>query len=129
MQRQEKKQVLVDSLLAMRNSLLNSYEMRTTVKEEGLLLKGLTQAEYDYIVFSDYRRNDGRRRIFDAIEIIDESIEELNRAEYPSATRVYLDALKSVAKMTRMANVLECQCIEGNFKEKRNEGTMAPKLA
>lgn len=129
MQQGEKNQVLVDSLLAMKNSLLSSYEMKTTVKEEGLLLRGLTKEGPDYIVFSDYRRNDGRRRILDAIEMIDTAISKLEDMDYRDASRIYLNTLKSVAIITKMANVLECHCLDGNFEEKEEEGTIALKIA
>ncbi len=129
MQQGEKNQVLIESLLAMKNSLLSSYEMKTTVKEEGLLLRGLTKEGPDYIVFSDYRRNDGRRRILDAIEIIDSAISTLEKMDYRNASRIYLNTLKSVATITKMANVLECHCLDGNHKEKEEEGTIALKIA
>ncbi len=129
MQQGEKNQVLVDSLLAMKNSLLSSYEMKTTVKEEGLLLRGLTKEGPEYIVFSDYRRNDGRRRILDAIEMIDNAIYKLENMDYRNASKVYLDTLKSVAIITKMANVLECHCLDGNFKEKEEEGPVTLRVA
>lgn len=125
MQQGENNHILIESLLAMKNSLLSSYEMKTTVKEEGLLLRGLTKEGPEYIVFSDYRRNDGRRRILDAIEMIDNAVRKLKKMDYRNASRIYLETLKSVATITKMANVLECHCLDGNFQEKEEEGKIA----
>lgn len=107
MQQLENNKVLVESLIAMRNSLLSSYEMRTTVTEESLLIRALRDREEDYIVFSDYRRNDGRRRIEDALEIIDSAVTEIGYTDTKQASRVYLNTLKSVARLSKMASVLE----------------------
>lgn len=126
----EKNRVLIDSLLAMRSSLTSSYEMKTNVKEEGLLLQGLTKGAPEYLVFADYRHNDGRRRLLDAVETIDSAVKTLPQMEYRNASVVYLNTLRSVAKMSRMANVLECTCPETRTIEKeREEGIAALKAA
>jgi hypothetical protein len=126
----EKNRVLIDSLLAMRSSLMSSYEMKTNVREEGLLLRGLTKEAPEYLVFADYRHNEGRRRLLDAVETIDSAVKTLPEMEYRNASVLYLTTLRSVAKITRMANVLECTCPEAKTIEKdRAEGIAALKAA
>jgi len=117
MQKVENNKVLVQSLIAMRNSLLSSYEMKTHVKEEGLLIRALHNREADYIVFSDYRRNEGRRRIEDALEVIDSAVLELE-SNCKQAPRIYLTTLKAVARLSKMATVLEYSILQERQKEK-----------
>ncbi len=124
MQQVANNKVLVESLTAMRNSLLSSYEMRTNVTEEGLLIRALRNHDTDYVVFSDYRRNTGRRRIEDALEIIDVAVQELETTEPKQASRIYLSTLKSVAKLSKMASVLEYSVLPAEEKEKK-EGMLA----
>lgn len=117
MQQVENNKVLVQSLIAMRNSLLSSYEMKTHVKEESLLIRALCNREADYVVFSDYRRNEGRRRIEDALEVIDSAVLELE-SNCKQAPRIYLTTLKSVARLSKMATVLEYSILQEKQKEK-----------
>ncbi|MDF1541168.1 MAG: hypothetical protein P1Q69_19880 [Candidatus Thorarchaeota archaeon] len=119
MQQVANNKVLVESLTAMRNSLLSSYEMRTNVTEEGILIRALRNPDTDYVVFSDYRRNTGKRRIDDALEIIDTALQELEVTDPKQASRVYLNTLKSVAKISKMASVLEYSRLPEKEKEKK----------
>jgi len=107
MQTIDRKVVLRESLLAMRNSLESSYKMRTNVNEESRLLDAWKTDTPDFVVFSDYRRNEGLRRIKDVIEVIDNAITNLNNCDYQTASRVYLETLTSVAFLTKWARVLE----------------------
>ncbi len=107
MQTVDRKIVLKESLLAMRNSLESSYKMRTTVTEEGRLLDAWQSDTPDFVIFSDYRRNEGLRRIKDVIEVIDSAVTNLDNCDYQTASRVYLETLTSVAFLTKWARVLE----------------------
>lgn len=129
LQRSDKNSVLVESLLAMRNSLVSSYEMKTTVTEENLLLKAIRNPVPDYIVFSGYRRNDGKKRIQDAVEIIDEAVHELEDSDCIEPSRIYLSTLKSVARTSKMATVLEYSAMSNKSKEKEAEGKSALRAA
>jgi hypothetical protein len=122
----DRRYVLKDSLLAMKRSLLTSYEMKTYVEEEGRLLLFLGKSKPDYVVFSDYRRNEGRRRIQDAIEIIDDTVEKIDTSDYPTCSVMYLNTLQAVAKLTKLARVLESFGTRNSVnKEKEEEGIAA----
>ena len=109
MQVTDRKSVLKDSLTAMKNSLVSSYYMKTRVVEESGLLKAWDSSKPDYVVFSDYRRNEGRRRLKDIIEVIETAVEELDECNYQMASKLYLETLTTVAKLTKWACVLEKQ--------------------
>ncbi len=115
---EDRKYVLKNSLLAMKKSLLSSYDMRTNVIEERFLLEAWGAHHPDYVVFSDYRRNDGWRRIRDVAEIIDRCLRELDTCDYRTASKLYLDTLNSVALHTKHAHLLE-KLILGELEEKK----------
>lgn len=121
--------VLVESLVAMRNSLQSSYDMKTNVTEESLLLDAFRKSDADYVVFSDYRRNEGKKRIEDALEIIDNAVSTIEEINSKEAARLYLQTLKSVAKISRMASVLEHLVAHDNKEKEEDEGILALKSA
>ena len=95
------------SLSAMKASLENSYEFKTIVHEEAKLIEGLSDDNKDYVVFSSYRRNAGRRRLNDIKSVIDTALEKLDCCDSEEASMVYLETLKTVTMQTRWAAVLE----------------------
>jgi hypothetical protein len=98
---------LKKSLEAMKNSLISSYELKTAIREEHLFEKAWKKEEPDYLIFSDYRRNEGKRRILDAAEIIDGALQQLDSCDQISASKLYLQTLNAVALLTKWAGILE----------------------
>ncbi len=107
MEQREKREVWKDSLRAMRTSLLSSYDMGTAADEERKFLTAWENGDFEHVVFCDYRRNEGRRRLRDIMEVIDEAIEEIDCCESNETSALYLDALKTVALFSKWAKVLE----------------------
>ena len=103
----DKRDVWRQSLSAMKKSLESTYEFKTVVHEEARLIQGLKDVNRDYIVFSSYRRNAGKRRMNDIKSLIDSALEKLDCCDSNEASLVYLEALKSVMMQTRWASVLE----------------------
>ncbi|MHA1902555.1 MAG: hypothetical protein ACXADL_02290 [Candidatus Thorarchaeota archaeon] len=125
MDNSERKRVLRDSLTVMRKSLMNTYDLRTTVSEESRLLKAWGHKELDYVVFSDYRRNDGSRRMADALDIIDSALDRLEHCDARSASKLYFETLKTVALFSKWATVLETSA-SPTFFEKEEERALEP---
>ncbi|MBD3406367.1 MAG: hypothetical protein GF411_09675 [Candidatus Lokiarchaeota archaeon] len=107
MELSDKRHVWKDSLLAMKNSLMTTYEMMTAVEEERILIRALTGNGYDYIKFAGYRRNEGFRRFTDVAEMIDTAIHEIEQSSLQQASMIYLRTLRSVALLSKWAKVLE----------------------
>lgn len=103
----DKRDVWSQSLSAMKASLESSYEFKTVVLEEAQLIDGLTNVKTDYVVFSGYRRNAGRRRLDDIKSVIDTALERLECCETEEASRIYLDTLKAVTMQSNWASILE----------------------
>jgi hypothetical protein len=103
----DRRDVWRDSLSAMKASLESTYEFKTVVQEEARLFEGLRDIKRNYIVFSGYRRNDGRRRIDDIKSLIDGALEKIGYCDSKEASRLYLETLKAVMMQTRWASVLE----------------------
>ena len=103
----EKRDVWSKSLSMMKASLESSYEFKTIVQEEKRLLEGLKDVNADYVVFSSYRRNAGKRRLNDIKGVIDAALEKLNCCDSNEASKIYLETLKAVTMHTRWASVLE----------------------
>ncbi len=103
----ENNQVLIESLSAMKNSLEGAYDFRTQVEEEALLLEGLGEKYPGYRVFSDYRRNEGKRRFNEISELIKEALQDLECCDSKKASSIYMDALKGVLLQTRWVQILE----------------------
>ena len=70
----EKRDIWTQTLSAMKVSLESSYEFKTVVHEESKLIEGLKDNKKDYVVFSGYRRNTGRRRLNDTKRVIDTAL-------------------------------------------------------
>jgi hypothetical protein len=104
---ESRREVWKDSLVAMKTSLASSYDMSTAVDEQKRFLNAWEKSNLEYMVFSDYRRNEGKRRLSDIMEVIDNAIARLDDCDTDTASRVYLDTLKTVALFSKWAKVLE----------------------
>ena len=102
-----RREVWKDSLIAMKTSLASSYDMSTAVDEQRRFLNAWEKGDLEYMVFSDYRRNEGKRRLRDVMEVIENAIAKLDDCDTDTASRVYLDTLKTVALFSKWAKVLE----------------------
>ncbi len=100
-----------DSLIAMKTSLASSYDMSTAVDEQKRFLNAWEKADLEYIIFSDYRRNEGKRRLRDIMEVIDSALARLDECDTETASKVYLDTLKTVALFSKWAKVLETSSV------------------
>ena len=103
----EKRAVWRESLSTMKKSLESTYDFKTVVQEESRLIAGLKDLKKDYVVFSSYRRNAGKRRMNDIKRLIDSALEKLDCCDSNEASLIYLETLKSVMMQTRWASVLE----------------------
>jgi len=103
----EKRDVWRESLSAMKSSLESTYEFKTVVHEETRLLEGLKDIKKDYVVFSSYRRNAGKRRMNDIKSLIDIALEKISCCDSKEASLIYLETLRSVMMQTRWASILE----------------------
>lgn len=103
----EKSDVWRESLSAMKASLESTYEFKTVVHEEARLIEGLRDVKKDYVVFSSYRRNAGKRRMNDIKSLIDAAIEKFDCCDSKEASLIYLETLRSVMMQTRWASILE----------------------
>ncbi|MHA1587288.1 MAG: hypothetical protein ACTSV9_00770 [Candidatus Thorarchaeota archaeon] len=100
------------SLEAMRNSVVSSFELGTLSQEQELFLQAwATQKD---IAFIGYRQNDGRRRIRDITETIDDALVRLHDCDYKAAARVYHDTLNRVSTLTLWAHMLESSASAGS---------------
>ncbi len=95
------------SLRAMRNSLLGTYEITTTAEEQRRFLQCWTGEDKNYDVFAGYRRNEGRRRILDILEVIDEGIRRLEECDMRTGAKVFHETVEQVALFSRVAQLLE----------------------
>ena len=103
----KKRVVWSESLGKMKTSLESSYEFKTIVEEEKQLLEGLKDGTRDYVVFSSYRKNAGKRRFNDIKSVIDAALEKLEYCDSDEASRIYLETLRTVSMQTRWASILE----------------------
>ena len=103
----EKKETWKKNLSAMKENLQNSYDFKTLVQEESKLIRAFMSTKSDYVVFSDYRRNEGKRRFEDVTELIDDALVKIDCCDSDDALLVYFRTLKSVSRHTRWAKVLE----------------------
>ena len=55
------------------------------------------------------RRNEGKRRLRDIVEVIDNAVKSLEDCDYQNASKIYLETLSTVAMLTKWACVLEKQ--------------------
>lgn len=107
------KHVLIESLNAMRRNLESSYEFKTYVDEESRLLQGLGGKYADYLVFSDYRRNDGKRRFDEITELIGTAVSDIKCCDSKKAAFIYLETLKAVLLQSRWVKILEVLADDG----------------
>ena len=110
----ESKHVLIESLSAMKKSFESAYEFKTRVEEEKLLLEGLGEKYRGYVVFSDYRRNEGKRRFNELSELFNGALDEIGGCDSKQASSIYHHTLKGVLLQVRWMQVLE-------LYSKRNE--------
>jgi hypothetical protein len=103
----QKKEAWKKNLSAMKENLQKSYDFKTMVQEESQLISALKRTKKDYIVFSDYRRNEGKRRFEDVKDLIDDALTKIDCCESDDALLVYFRTLKAVSTQTRWAKVLE----------------------
>lgn len=96
-----------NSLVAMRTSLASSYDMSTAVEEQRRFLKAWEGQGLEYVVFSDYRRNEGKRRLRDVLELIDSAISKIDQCDIQGASKLYLETLDEVALFSNWAKILE----------------------
>lgn len=99
--------MLIESLSSMKASLESAYEFRTRVEEETRLLEGLGEKYPGYRVFSDYRRNEGKRRFNEISEFINKALNDLECCDAKKISSIYLDTLKGVLLQTRWIQILE----------------------
>lgn len=109
--------MLIETLSSMKRSLESAYDFRTRVEEEALLLEGLGEKYRGYRVFSDYRRNEGKRRFNEISELLNGAVNELECCDSKTAGSIYLDTLKGVLLQTRWVQVLEIYANDGNKKK------------
>ncbi|MFW9953125.1 MAG: hypothetical protein ACFFD3_01135 [Candidatus Thorarchaeota archaeon] len=101
------REVCRESLLALRQSLESSYEFGSALLEEALFVEAWSEKKTDYFVFSDYRRNEGIRRLRDVLEVIDYALLLLDEGEDPSPSEIYAKTMKSVSMVKQWARILE----------------------
>ena len=113
----ESKHVLIETLSSMKRSLESAYEFKTRVEEESLLLDALGKKYPGYRVFSDYRRNEGKRRFNEVSELINGAVSNLEKCDSKKASSIYLDTLKGVLLQTRWVQVLESYANDSTKKK------------
>jgi hypothetical protein len=111
MKSESRREVWKGSLIAMKTSLASSYDMSTVVDEQKRFLNAWEKADLEYIIFSDYRRNEGKRRLRDILEVIDNALARLDECDTETASKVYLETLKTVALFSKWARVLETSSV------------------
>jgi len=111
------KYVLIESLSAMKESLESAYDFKTRVEEEALFLEGLGEKYRGYVVFSDYRRNEGRRRFDEVSDLIKGALNDLRSCDSKKASSIYLETLKGVLLQTRWVQILETYARNGKKKK------------
>ena len=111
------KDVLIESLSAMKESFESADEFKTRVEEETLLLEGLGENSMGYVVFSDYRRNEGKRRFNELSNLIDRALDEIDSCDSKKASSIYLHTLKGVLLQSRWIQILESYSRRGKKKK------------
>ena len=101
------KEACRESLMTMKRSIQSSYAMNSELKEEELFIEAWTTQKEDYLVFSDYHRNDGLRRLQDVLEIIDRALVILEINNDLSPSEIYLQTIKSVSLVKQWSKILE----------------------
>lgn len=109
--------MLIEALSSMKVSLESAYEFKTRVDEEKRLLQGLGEKYRGYRVFSDYRRNEGRRRFNEVSEFINDAVNNLECCDSQKISAIYLDTLRGVLLQTRWVQILEMYADRGKKKK------------
>lgn len=95
------------SLQVMKNSLTSSYAMNSVDREQVSFTEAWKDKKADYMIFSDYRRNEGYRRLQDILEIIDQALVKLENNKETSPSEIYLQTIKSVSMVKQWYSILE----------------------
>ncbi|MFW9769305.1 MAG: hypothetical protein ACFFF9_06190 [Candidatus Thorarchaeota archaeon] len=103
----DRKATWKQNLSAMKENLQKTYDFRTLVQEESKLIAALRSTKRDYVIFSDYRRNEGRRRFEDVKDLIEDALIKIDCCNSDDALLVYFSTLKEVSRQTRWSKVLE----------------------
>jgi ferritin len=93
------------SLESMKSSLLLNFRARSLILQEVALDQA--RKEGKDVQFVGWHENEGRRRIQDIKEIIDDALAQIDESDYKSAARVYHDTLQDVARLARWTKLLE----------------------
>lgn len=101
------REVCRESLLAMKQSLQSSYELGSSLLEEALFAEAWSAKKPEYFVFSDYRRNEGLRRLKDVLDIIDYALLLLEEGDDQTPSEIYTKTMKSVSMVKQWARILE----------------------
>ncbi|MFO7835449.1 MAG: hypothetical protein R6V83_02250 [Candidatus Thorarchaeota archaeon] len=90
---------------SMKSSVVLNFRTRSLVLQESAVDKA--RKEGKDVQFIGWHENEGRRRIQDIKEIIDEALAKIDGTDYKSAARVYHDTLQDIARLTRWTKLLE----------------------
>ena len=101
------REVCKESLLAMKQSLMSSYELGSSLLEEALFVEAWSKRSSEFFTFSDYRRNEGLRRLRDVLEIIDYALLMLDEPDTQTPSEIYTKTMKSVSMVKQWARILE----------------------
>ncbi|MHA1882457.1 MAG: hypothetical protein ACTSUO_05375 [Candidatus Thorarchaeota archaeon] len=101
------KEACKESLIIMKRSIQSSYTMNSDLKEQELFVEAWTAQKSEYLVFSDYHRNDGFRRLQDVLDIIDRALIKLEKNKDLSPSEIYLQTIKSVSLVKQWSKILE----------------------
>jgi hypothetical protein len=97
------------SLESMKVSLTTSFHI-STLSEEQIRFQKAWDMDRD-VTFIGYRENEGRRRIQDIEELIDQALIEIDKSNYKDAAVLYSDTLQKVAMYKLWAGILESASI------------------
>lgn len=93
------------SLQSMKTSLVTSFQISTLSREQ-IQFQEAWGIDSD-VTFIGYRENEGRRRIKDIEELIDQALIEIDRSDYKEAAKLYSNTLEKVAMYKLWAGILE----------------------
>ena len=118
----DRKRFWTISLIAMKKSIQNTYRMKTNEMEMERFLEAWTRSPEDsaIVVYSDYRRNEGRRRLEDILELINSAVLQMGRSSQKSASRIYVDTMREVARYSTWYAVLEKSVCDFAYQKRDN---------
>jgi hypothetical protein len=89
----------------MKMSLVTSFQARTRMLEDELFEQAWeSRRDLDFI---GYRQNEGKRRLEDITDVIDNALSQLDKCDYKTAAQIYHDTLSAVAMFSRWGSFLE----------------------